>query len=134
NADFAPALTEFVTGLLAAGPLPALIATVNPPVADEVARVLREAGVEGVERFGSAGGRDREQGGPGDGRLPVPIEDALEDRSTVGQDRLLAALGAWWRTKQACIVIDAGTAVTVDFVDGTGVFQGGAIAPGVGMM
>lgn len=141
NADFAPALTEFVTGLLAAGPLPALIATVNPPIADEVARVLREAGVEGVERFGNASIRGErgnaaaaEPGSGSAGRLPVPIEDALEDRSTVGQDRLLAALGAWWRTKQACIVIDAGTAVTVDFVDGTGVFQGGAIAPGVGMM
>jgi type III pantothenate kinase len=31
-------------------------------------------------------------------------------------------------------VIDAGTAITVDFVDGTGVFHGGAIAPGVRMM
>ena len=32
--------------------------------------------------------------------------------------------------KQACIIVDAGTAVTVDFVDGEGTFHGGAIAPG----
>jgi len=30
-------------------------------------------------------------------------------------------------------VVDAGTAVTVDFVDGQGVFHGGAIAPGARM-
>jgi type III pantothenate kinase len=33
-------------------------------------------------------------------------------------------------TKQAVIVVDAGTAVTVDFIDGEGTFHGGAIAPG----
>ena len=33
----------------------------------------------------------------------------------------------------ACIVVDAGTAVTVDFIDGEGVFHGGAIAPGASM-
>jgi type III pantothenate kinase len=32
------------------------------------------------------------------------------------------------------VVIDAGTAITVDFVDGAGVFHGGAIAPGAQMM
>jgi len=31
------------------------------------------------------------------------------------------------------VVIDAGTAVTVDFVDGQGTFHGGAIAPGCQM-
>lgn len=64
----------------------------------------------------------------------VPIERALDDESTVGQDRLLCALGAFNRLKQACVVVDAGTAITVDFVDGTGVFQGGLIAPGLRMM
>ena len=33
--------------------------------------------------------------------------------------------------QQACIIVDAGTAVTVDFVDGQGTFLGGAIAPGI---
>ncbi len=52
----------------------------------------------------------------------------------MGDDRLLNALGAYARSKQACVIVDAGTAVTVDFVDGEGVFHGGAIAPGVKMM
>ncbi len=66
--------------------------------------------------------------------LPIPIENSLTDDSTIGHDRLLDAIGAFSRGGQACVVIDAGTAVTVDFVDGQGVFQGGAIAPGIGMM
>jgi len=66
--------------------------------------------------------------------LEVPIVLSLDNTSTVGQDRLLCALGAFGRFKEACVVIDAGTAITVDFVDGTGVFQGGSIAPGVAMM
>ncbi len=53
---------------------------------------------------------------------------------TVGQDRLLCALGAYYLYKQACVVVDAGTAMTVDFIDGTGVFHGGAIMPGTKMM
>jgi type III pantothenate kinase len=32
------------------------------------------------------------------------------------------------------VVVDAGSAITVDFVDGEGTFQGGAIAPGARMM
>jgi type III pantothenate kinase len=66
--------------------------------------------------------------------VPVPLPLALDDASTVGQDRVLCALAAYSRAEQACVVIDAGTAITVDFVDGEGVFQGGVIAPGLAMM
>jgi len=66
--------------------------------------------------------------------MPIPIQRALDDDSTVGNDRLLAALGAFRTAEQACVVVDAGTAVTIDFVDGQGTFQGGAIAPGPAMM
>ena len=66
--------------------------------------------------------------------LAAPIGRGLDPESVVGVDRLLAASAAWNELKQACIVIDAGTAITVDFVDGEGVFQGGAIMPGVAAM
>lgn len=66
--------------------------------------------------------------------IEVPIPASLEPGTIVGVDRLLCALGAFARTRQACVVIDAGTAITVDFVDGQGVFHGGAIAPGANMM
>ncbi len=101
---------------------PVLIASVNPPVADAVSRALREQGRR-IARFGS---------GPGD--LPILIDHTLDDASTVGADRLLDALGAYSRAQAACVVVDAGTAITVDFVDGEGTFHGGAIGPGVRMM
>lgn len=66
--------------------------------------------------------------------LAAPIGRGLDPESLIGIDRLLAAAAAWDEIKQACIVIDAGTAVTVDFVDGEGVFQGGAIMPGLRAM
>lgn len=61
----------------------------------------------------------------------IPIGRHLDPEAIVGEDRLLNAAAAYERFKQACIVVDAGTAVTVDFVDGTGTFQGGAIFPGL---
>lgn len=64
----------------------------------------------------------------------TPIERAMAADTMPGQDRLLNALAAWTSMQQACVVVDAGTAITVDFVDGEGVFQGGAIAPGATMM
>jgi type III pantothenate kinase len=66
--------------------------------------------------------------------VAVPMVHALDDATTVGQDRLLCAYAAFIKTKQACVVIDAGTAITVDFVDGAGTFQGGAILPGVRLL
>lgn len=63
--------------------------------------------------------------------VPVPIGRQLDPEAIVGEDRLLNAAAAFDRLKQACAVIDAGTAVTVDFVDGAGTFQGGAILPGL---
>lgn len=68
--------------------------------------------------------------------IPIPVRHSLTDDAAalVGQDRLLCAIGAFALTGQACVVVDLGTAMTVDFVDGQGVFHGGAIAPGLSMM
>lgn len=67
--------------------------------------------------------------------LGIPMKYALEDSAIekTGHDRLLCAYAAYDAMKQACVVVDAGTAITVDFVDGAGTFQGGAIAPGLAM-
>lgn len=66
--------------------------------------------------------------------LPIPIANATDEPDRVGHDRLLGALAAWSLAAQACVVVDVGTAVTVNFVDGEGTFHGGAIAPGIGLM
>lgn len=57
----------------------------------------------------------------------------LPDPQRVGTDRLAAAVAAnqGRRPDRAAIVIDAGTAVTVDLVTADGVYRGGAILPGM---
>ena len=62
--------------------------------------------------------------------LPIPIGTCVDDDASVGEDRLLAAAAAWDALKQAVVVVDAGTAITLNFIDGEGTFHGGAIAPG----
>lgn len=64
--------------------------------------------------------------------LPA-ISTRLDPTSKTGIDRLLCGAAAFSTLKQACVVIDAGTAITVDFVDGEGTFHGGVIAPGAQM-
>ena len=63
--------------------------------------------------------------------IGIPIRGY--DRSQVGADRLLAAAAAYEHYGRALIVVDAGTAITVDYVTARGEFAGGAIAPGIGV-
>lgn len=57
------------------------------------------------------------------------------DRPTqLGADRWAAALGAWRRCGQACVIVNAGTALTVDAIDDAGCFLGGLIVPGIQTM
>ncbi len=66
--------------------------------------------------------------------VPIAIGRRLDREAIVGEDRLLNAAAAYDRLKQACIVVDAGTAMTIDLIDGDGTFHGGAIAPGAQTM
>jgi len=59
--------------------------------------------------------------------LPIPIRTRC---SGVGADRLLNALAAVRRFPGGAIVVDVGTAVTVDVVSPEEEFLGGAIFPG----
>ncbi|MEC9247923.1 MAG: type III pantothenate kinase [Pseudomonadota bacterium] len=54
----------------------------------------------------------------------------LYDPKTLGVDRWLACLAAWSFQRKNLIVVDAGTAITVDFVVKEGTHMGGIIAPG----
>lgn len=62
----------------------------------------------------------------------LPMDTKIEAVDSVGTDRLLAALAVRSLEPAACpaIVIDSGTAVTVDVVNGQGAFAGGVIMPG----
>jgi type III pantothenate kinase len=63
----------------------------------------------------------------------IPISTALVRPDTTGPDRLLAAWAALSLYGSPVIVVDLGTATTVDVVDVDGFFQGGAILPGLGL-
>ena len=68
-----------------------------------------------------------------DRSTPLPIEVEY-NRSTLGTDRIAAAVGAveLYGADREILVVDAGTAITIDFID-CGVFRGGNISPGVDM-
>ena len=52
----------------------------------------------------------------------------------MGVDRWVAMIGAWTEVGAACLVVDAGTAVTIDALDDEGKHLGGQIIPGVATM
>ena len=52
----------------------------------------------------------------------------------LGVDRWLAMLAAWSKVGGECVVVDAGSAITVDYLDADGLHQGGLIVPGVSLM
>ena len=98
-----------------------LLTGVHPSRRDRLANWLRERGhrVTTIE-----------------GHRQLPLRIDLENPETVGIDRLLNAVAANARRPEgsSVIVVDAGTAVTVDFVNEKGVFRGGAILPGLRLM
>ena len=65
---------------------------------------------------------------------PIPIRNTYNSPETLGQDRLAAAVGASFLCpKQNILIIDAGSAITYDFVSDAGEYVGGNIAPGIKM-
>jgi type III pantothenate kinase len=65
--------------------------------------------------------------------VPLPIQ--VEEPARVGIDRLLAAWAAdrLREPGRAAIIVDIGSAITVDLLTDEGAFAGGAILPGIGM-
>ncbi len=51
-------------------------------------------------------------------------------QKSIGTDRWVLMLACWQRRKSSFIVIDFGTTITLDFVDGDGKHAGGMIFPG----
>ena len=63
---------------------------------------------------------------------PVPIGNGYLTPETLGVDRLAAAVGAVSQVGESCLIVDFGSAITIDLVE-NGVFRGGNISPGVEM-
>ncbi len=66
-------------------------------------------------------------------RHEVPMQANVDHPDRLGIDRLLSAYAATNRLDPPIVVVDAGSAVTVDWVDAQGHFSGGAILPGLGL-
>jgi len=62
------------------------------------------------------------------------VRNAYAEISQLGVDRWLALIAAWRKYAAAACIVDCGTAVTIDGLDGTGRHLGGLIFPGVSMM
>lgn len=62
------------------------------------------------------------------------VVNGYECFSRLGADRWLAVVAAFKRYKTACIVIDLGTAITIDWVNSVGRHEGGYIVPGLSLM
>jgi len=109
-------------GLTEGGPTTWAVASVNPPMADRLARFLEGQGAGAVRWFRSV--------------AAVTDRHELEGAETGGADRALTVLGALARRggRGPGLVVMCGTAVTVERIGADGVWQGGAIAPGLGPM
>jgi len=68
-------------------------------------------------------------------RERLPLRTTVHSPERVGIDRLLNAIAANHNrgADQAVIVVDSGTATTIDVIGNSGEFQGGAILPGLAL-
>lgn len=99
-------------------PLGGMMASVVPQLTEVVRRAVEQ--VMGIRPKAM---------GDGDVRLAMPVGVERPDR--VGHDRLADAIGARARYDGPLVVVDMGTATTVNVVDAGGRFVGGMIIPGM---
>jgi type III pantothenate kinase len=62
------------------------------------------------------------------------VKNSYKVPHQLGSDRWAALIAAWQLKKAACVVVNAGTAITIDALSADGVFMGGMILPGFALM
>lgn len=62
------------------------------------------------------------------------VRHQYADQTRLGVDRWLAMLAAYRLAEDGCIIVDSGTALTVDVVDASGLHLGGYIVPGLQLL
>ncbi len=65
--------------------------------------------------------------------LDTGVAVVTDNPDEVGADRIINAAAGFARYRQPLIIVDFGTAITLDCVSATGEYIGGAIAPGLGI-
>jgi type III pantothenate kinase len=94
-------------------------ASVNPTLVEPLEHAVQQVTGQPVEWVG----RD----------LDLPIKVRTDEPGQTGVDRIVNVAAAYEQLGKACVVVDAGTAITVDFCNDAGEFLGGAIAPGASL-
>ena len=65
-------------------------------------------------------------------QTPIPVQVNYQTPETLGKDRLAAVVGAnFLHPGKDILVIDAGTAITYEVIEASGVYLGGNISPGM---
>lgn len=67
-------------------------------------------------------------------RSQCGVRNAYREPAQLGTDRWASLIAAWHLVGGAALVVNAGTAVTIDALSADGVFRGGLILPGVRLM
>src|SRR5436190_12502204 len=95
-------------------------ASVNPPLLEPLEHAVQQATGQAVQWVGR--------------EIDLPIKVLTDAPKETGVDRIVNIAAAYEQMQKACVVVDAGTAITVDCCNDQGDFLGGAIAPGVQIM
>ena len=67
-----------------------------------------------------------------DEAVKLPVTVAYQTPQTLGKDRIAAVVGAsYLQPGKNLLVIDAGTAITYEVIEASGVYRGGNISPGM---
>ena len=115
-----PGIAKELWNLIANSERPAVVgASVNPLQFEVLEHIFKEATEESIQWVGKD--------------IDLPIEVLTENPAQTGVDRVLGIAAAFEQMQKACIVVDAGTALTVSLCNDKGQFMGGAIAPGAKM-
>lgn len=95
-------------------------ASVNPIAQESIEHAVAQATGKSVEWVGR--------------EIDVPIQVKTDAPKETGVDRVLAVAVAYEQMEKACVVVDAGTALTINLCNDAGHFLGGAIVPGARLM
>ncbi len=98
-------------------------ASVNPPLVEPLEHAVQQATGESSGQTVEWVGRE----------IDLPIKVLTEQPNETGVDRVLNVAAAYEQLGKACVVVDAGSAITVNVCNEKGDFLGGAIAPGASM-
>ncbi|HHX70017.1 MAG: type III pantothenate kinase [Miniphocaeibacter sp.] len=63
--------------------------------------------------------------------IDLGIKNLYKNPNEVGTDRLVTAVGAYEKYGGPSIIVDIGTAITLDYINKNGEYIGGIIAPGI---